>query len=194
MLVAAAEEDRRAVPPRRAARAGRRVGADRVDVDAVEQHLVVAADVPANEIQRVLRHHDAMIEPIGHPPQRRPQQPVPGRDAGGMERADRRCPVEQQRRHRDARRHRLVQVDHVERLVVEGADRAQRRRRVGSERGHRPVGRGRQRVAERGDEALRRRAVARSEHPRLVAPATELAGQARGPGPARHRAPSGCTG
>ena len=70
-----------------------------------------------------------------------------------------------------------MHVDDVERLVVEGADRAQRRRRVGRERGDRAVGRRRQAVAERRHERLRRRSVARSEHARLVTLAAQLPGQ-----------------
>ena len=106
------------------------------------------------------------------------EHPVARRHAGGVERADDRRAAHHQRRHRRPGGERLVDVEHVELLVAQGADRAQRGRGVGRQRGDRPVGRRRQAVAERRDERFRRRAVARSEHPRLVALAAQLAGQA----------------
>ena len=87
--------------------------------------------------------------------------------------------VHEQRGHRRPGRERLVEVEHVELLVAQGADRAQRRGRVGGERGDRAVGRGRQAVAERGDERRRRRAVARREHAHLDAHRPQRARQAQ---------------
>ena len=70
-----------------------------------------------------------------------------------------------------------MDVEHVELLVAQGADRAQRGRGVGRQRSDRPVRRRRQAVAERGDEWFRRWAVARAEHTRLVALAAQFAGE-----------------
>ena len=106
------------------------------------------------------------------------EDPVARRAPGGVERADDRRRVHQHARHRRPGRQRLVDVEDVELLVVERPDRAQRGRGVGRQRGDRAVGRRRQAVAERRDERLRRRPVARPEHPGLVALAAQLAGQA----------------
>ena len=72
-------------------------------------------------------------------------------------------------------------------LVAQRPDGAELGRRVGGERGHRAVGRGRDALAERRDAGVGRRAVAGAEHPRLVAEGPQRRGPGRAPGPAPHR-------
>ena len=119
----------------------------------------------------------SLVDPVEQPSQQRRQQAVAGRAAGGVERADRRCDMERDGRERRTRCQRLVHVDHVEDLVAEHAEGPQGGGRVGRERRHRAVGGGRKAVAERGDERLRRRTVARRQHPHLVPTPPKLARQ-----------------
>ena len=113
----------------------------------------------------------------GRAPSERTGATGSGRSPGGVEGADHRRRVQQQGGHGGPGGHRLVQVEHVEVLVAQGPDGAQRRRGVGGQRRHRAVGRGRDAVAERRDERVGRRAVAGSHHPDLVAPAAQRPGQ-----------------
>ena len=112
-----------------------------------------------------------------HAREQRPEDPVAGRASGGVERGDEGGAAHDAGGHRRAGSHRLVDVEHVEPLVAQGADRAHRGRGVGGERRHRAVGRRRQAVAEWRDEGLGRRPVARTEHTRLVSGAPQLAGE-----------------
>ena len=95
-----------------------------------------------------------------------------------VERRHHRRRMQQHRRHRRPRSERLVQVEHVELFLEQHPHRAQCCRRVGGQRGHRSVRRGRQAVAERGHERGRRRAVARPQHSCLDAHRAQLAGEA----------------
>ena len=146
-------------------------------LDPVEQHLVLATEVALHERQCVLRHDHPVVESIGDPAQRRAEEPVARRPSGGVERPDGRRGVQGDRRDRRTRRERFVDVDHVERLVAQHPQHAQRRRRVGSERCHRTVRRRRKAVAERRDERFGRRAVAGSEDAHLVALASQFASE-----------------
>ena len=138
LLVTAAEEDRRPCRPGAPARRG-----------------TSSSSTPLNSIsysppryrctssQRVLRHGDAVRRGCSAAAHRRPAQVLVGCAlAGGVERARRsaRCAAAcaVMRRPGDER---LVEVEDVELLVGQRADRAQLARRVGRERRDRAVGR-----------------------------------------------------
>ena len=126
------------------------------------------------------------------PAQQRAKVAVAGAGAGGVEGADQRRVLDQQRGGRRRRRERLVQVDDVERLVPQGADRAELGGQVRCQRGDRAVGLDRDRVAERDHRRVGRGAVARAENPHVVARPPAASVTSPGPGPARHRERSGC--
>ena len=190
LLVAAAEEDRR-VRRRR-----RHRGTDLVDLDAVEEDLVLAAGIAAWTSSRAsfdtttLRSmrwrcrtaRTSRRSGSSTPRRRRGTCRRPARGASGptscvgpgasgswMWRTS----------NSSSLRARMV------RIAAEAS---------GASRGDRAVGRRRQAVAERRHERLRRRPVARPQHPDLVALAAQLAGQTRGPGSARRPATTSCTG
>ena len=172
LLVTPAEEDRRR-------RRGHRPGVeDRGDVDAVEENSVFApAEVRADQLEGVLRHDNLHVDGPQHPRQQRFEHAVALRVPGSVERRHERCPAHHVGGERRAGRERLVHVEYVELLVAQDPDRAHRGGRVGGERCDGAVGRRRQAVPQRRDEAERRRTVARPEHPRLVPGAPELAGE-----------------
>ena len=98
----------------------RRLG-EAVDLDAVEQRVVGAAEVRRwASVRGVVGHRAAQVEPAGQPAHRRAEPPVGGAVAGGVERADDRRGLEQQRRHRRPGHERLVEVEDVEPLVARG--------------------------------------------------------------------------
>ncbi len=139
-----------------------------LELDAVEHHRVVAAQVAVGELLRVGGHHAAHLDAAGQPAHDAVQHPVRAAVAGGVERAHDRRRVEQHGGLRRPRGQRLVQVEDVEVLVAKGADGAQHGRRIRRDRSDRPVGGGRDAVAERRHVRRRRRAVAGGQHPRLV--------------------------
>ena len=102
---------------------------------------------------------------------------IPSALARGVEGAHLGCIGEEGGRHARTGRERLVEVDDLEALVAQGADRAQLGGRVRGQRSHRAVGRRRHAAAERGHAGVRGRAVAGAEHPRLVAERTQRAGE-----------------
>ena len=172
LLVTAAEEDRRT------GRLHRRRGGDGRDVDAVEEHpdpVCVLREVRGDELLGVLGDDDLDVDAAQQAIEHRLEHSIARRHTGGVEGADDRRAAHHQGGHRWPRGERFVDVEHVELLVAEGTHRSQSGGGVGRQRGDRSVGRRRQAVAERGDEWFRRRAIARSEHPRLVALAAQLA-------------------
>ena len=171
-LVAPAEEDRR--PAGR----DRPCAGDRCDVDAVEEHPVVAPEVRLHEREGVLGDDDLDVDVADRPGQEALEHAIARRRAGGVERCDQRGAAEEQRRHRRPGGERFVDVQDVELLVAQGPDRTQRGGRVGGQGSDRSVGGGRQAVAERRDERLRWGTVTGSEHASLVPVAPQLAGEA----------------
>jgi hypothetical protein len=150
-----------------------------VDLDAVEQHLVVAAEVGTGEVGGHLGNGTAQVDAHGHPRGDGHEPAVRQAAAGGVERADDGSGVHEQRRHRRAGRDRLVDVQHVELLVAQHADRAQCRRQVGGDRGHRPVRRRRDAVTQGGHKGGRRWTVARREDACLDALRPQHSGQSQ---------------
>ena len=173
-LVAADEEDRRALGgPRRGL-------GEALDLHAVEQDGVAAARAPGGPCARRPRctatRRSSFLD----------SHFTPGREpgvglgaAGGVEGADQRCGLEEHGRLGRPGAERLVDVDHVERLVAQGPDGAQLGRRVRGDRGHRAVGHGGHAVAQGCDPGVGRWTVAGAEHPHVVARAPQRPGQAQ---------------
>ena len=149
-----------------------------LDLDAVEHGRVGAAEVALGERGGVVGHGAAVVEAVGQPPDDGPQVAVGGAVAGGVERGDHGRAPHDQRGLGGTRGQGLVDVEQVEALVAERPDGAELGRRVGSDGRHRPVGRGGHAGAERRDPGVGRRAVARGQHPDVVAEPAQRAGQA----------------
>ena len=176
----------------------RGVAAIAVDLDAVEQHRVVAAAevatarAPSASFDTTHLQVDARDSQRDEHAARRSGSWTSARRRGTCRRAGRR--VHEQRRHRRAGSQRLVEVEHVERLVAQRADGAQRGRGSGASGAIDPLAAVGRLLPSGVTNGLGRRPVARPEHPRLVPMRAAARGPARAPAPARHRARSGCTG
>ncbi len=96
---------------------------------AVRDHLVVAGQPPALRRLRSLRHRDAMVDPVDHEPPHLHSVLHPAELARRVEGRDERAARADERRQADRRRHRLVEVQHVEALALERTHRPEVRTR-----------------------------------------------------------------
>ena len=103
-----------------------RCGAVGVELDTVVEDVVVAADVTLHELGRVFRHRNCIGDVVRSELDHRPQVLVAGTVAGGVERRDNRCGMQQHCSLGRPRNERLVQMEYVELLVAERPHGAQR--------------------------------------------------------------------
>ncbi len=97
--------------------AGRRRGRNE---DAVRNHLVLTGQPASLRLLRTLGHGDAMVDAVDdETPRAASRRLHPAELAGRMERRDERTARADERRQADRRRHRLVQMEHVEALALE---------------------------------------------------------------------------
>ena len=90
----------------------------RRDQHAVRDDFVVARQPRRGGLARVRRHGDPVVEPVGEEAPRRLADLHPAERAVRVERRDDRHPRDRERRDADRRRHRLVDVEHVEALAL----------------------------------------------------------------------------
>ena len=147
------------------------------EFNPVGKDLVVAPEITLGQEPGILGDRHPAVDPVGHPSENRIQvsvaAAVPRRMEGGH---DRRRPHDEGRECR-SRGQGLVEVKDVESLVDERAYGSKRGRRIGGQRSDRTVGRGGERLPERGHEGVRRSPVTGSENTDLVSHATKLSGQ-----------------
>ena len=114
-----------------------------LEVDPVEQHGAGHAEVPVNEFGCGIGNGNRRVDAPSESPRRPPEPSIWRSLTSGMKGGDGRCGVEQQGRDRDARRKRLVEVDHVEPASVQRTSRSIGAGGVGRHPSDRPVHRNR---------------------------------------------------
>ena len=142
------------------------------DEDAVGDDLVLPRQPPVLRRLRALGDGDAVVDPVDEEaPHAARAVPHPAELAGGVKRRHERAARADERGQADRRRHRLVQVEHVEALALERPRRSEVRPRREHDVRKRPV-RGDDHRAPDRDHVRRRLAVAadaRVQHPRELA-------------------------
>ena len=149
------------------------------EFDPVEREVVLPAQGLLGHLLGVLTHGTAIIESAGQEASRPRHHVVGQAPAGGVEGTDQRSRTGEQGRVVRPGRQRFVEMDDVEVLVAHGPNLPQLGRRIGSDRGDRAVGGGRQTVAERGDAGIGGWTIARGEHPDPLPLLAQRAGQAK---------------
>ena len=129
------------------------------DEDAVRNELVLAREVACRRLARWLGNRDPVVDPVEQEPPDRLRRLEPRQVAGRMVRRHDRTLRESQRRGARGRRHRLVDVDDVEPLLLEDAPDPEDGARAEDDVRKRTVRRHDHRAAD-GDHSLRRLPVA----------------------------------